>query len=168
MFLFQCAQVFKLGGNSDDYALQFDKDRSKEYVSENTKTNIYDGDILKLVYSPKKVVHEILRKLKSPGNQEANKIILKSIEDSVGDYAVAAEFVSASGMDLIMDAIRKKQTTSSLLLIFYEIMGHDDLFSWEDRRIDGPFVEQVAENIDTERTKRGFCLEDAALACTLR
>ena len=160
--------MFKLGGNPDDYALQFDKDRSKEYVSEKTKTNIYDGDILKLVYSPKKVVHEILRKLKSPGNQEANKIILKSIEDSVGDYAVAAEFVSASGMDLIMDEIRKKQTTSSLLLIFNEIMGHDDLFSWEDRRIDGPFVEQVAENIDTERTKRGFCLEDAALACTLR
>ena len=117
--------------------------------------------------SPKNLVNECLRKLRSPSSQDMNNILLESIERFVSDHAVAAEFVNAHGMDYIMDAIRKKQTTQSLVLIFNEIMGHDDLFSWEDKRIDAVFVEHVAENIETERTKRGFSLDDTALTCTL-
>ena len=111
--------------------------------------------------SPKRLVNECLKKLKSPdASPEATNILLQSIERMVSDHAVAAEFVNAHGMDYVMDAVRKKQTTQSLVLIFNEVMGHEDLFSWEDRRIDAPFVEHVAENIETERTKRGFTLDD--------
>ena len=118
--------------------------------------------------SPKSLVNSCLKKLRSSdSSQEAINILLQSIERMVSDPAVAAEFVNAHGMDYVMDAVRKKQTTQSLVLIFNEVMGHEDLFSWEDKRIDAPFVEHVAENIETERTKRGFSLDDKALNCTL-
>ena len=118
--------------------------------------------------SPKSLVNSCLKKLRSSdSSQEAINILLQSIERMVSDYAVAAEFVKAHGMDYVMDAIRKNQTTQSPVLIFNEVMGHEDLFSWEDKRIDVPFVEHVAENIELERTKRGFSLDDKALNCTL-
>jgi hypothetical protein len=103
--------------------------------------------------------------------QQMQLYSFKGIEGYVGDYAVAVEFVRADGLRLVMDAVREGSsstpTMASLVVIFYELMRHEDLLSWDDDRIDASFVAQVAANIETERSKRGLSLDEKTLQHTL-
>jgi hypothetical protein len=61
-----CTQVWKLD-NPDDYALAFE---SKEYVTEKSKVErIQNGTILKLLPSPRKLVHDLLHRLATSSDQ---------------------------------------------------------------------------------------------------
>ncbi len=161
-------QVWKLE-NPADYALAFE---SKEYVTEKAKVErIQNGTILKLLPSPRKLVHELLAKLVSSNDAQMQLYSFQAIEGYVSDYAVAVEFVKASGFDTVVKCIRDGTATAttmaSLVVIFYELMRHDDLVSWEDDRIDSAFIGQIAANIETEKSKRGLSLDDRTLQYTL-
>ncbi len=163
----------------EDYALRFEL--THEYVTDRSREDIRDGTVLKLCQSPAKLVRDLSDILETSDNPQMRLESLKGLHRLSTEYAMAEELVrSRCFFDIVVPGVRGDswgtQALSYLLAIFYEVMRHDDLVSWEDERIDTEFIAQVASTIETEKSTRGLTQGDRAniislsilesLACT--
>lgn len=114
--------------NPTEYGIQY-KD-TKKYITEDTKENVKDGDILTLTASPDKAAKEIYDGLQSE-SPETVRQTLEKLATSSGDVTFAREFTSQNGVDLLVKMIEigneNGRPLYCILAAFYDLMENNIL-----------------------------------------
>lgn len=117
---------------SDKYALKF-TEPSFGYVTEKNRGDVKNGYVLKLSQSVSPAVSDILEILKS-GSLIDQTRCLQGLVSLSADLTFALEFISKSGLDLLIKMIEDDKCTGerleSALKSFIELMDHGSV-SWE-------------------------------------
>lgn len=157
--------------NPSEYGIQY-KD-TKNYITEETKANIKDGDILKLTTSPDKAAKEIYEGLQSESPEKVRQT-LEKLASSSGDVTFASEFISQKGVELLVKMVEigneNGRPLVSILTAFYDLM-ENNLLSWDLLTV--KFLKRVASFTSRlEKTDEGVIkialsiLEIVILNCT--
>lgn len=128
----------------DQYALQFNENNNRNYITEKNRNDIKNGSVLRLQYSPSKTAKDILNKLNT-GNSEEKSSALQKLSNLSSDMTFAVDFINKQGLSLIVSQIEGGKCKGSILahtlLSFVELMEHGTV-SWDILGVD--FINRVA------------------------
>lgn len=117
----------------ENYALQFCEPNNKNYVTEKNRSEVKNGSVLRLRYSPSKTANDILETLRT-GTDPAKTAVLENLSVLSSDITFALEFIKEQGLNLIIDMIDDETCVGEMLkfvlLSFVELMEHGTV-SWD-------------------------------------
>lgn len=117
----------------ENYALQFCEPNNKNYVTEKNRSEVKNGSVLRLRYSPSKTANDILETLRT-GTDPAKTTVLENLSVLSSDITFALEFIKEQGLNLIIDMIDDETCVGGMLkyvlLSFVELMEHGTV-SWD-------------------------------------
>lgn len=117
----------------ENYALQFCEPNNKNYVTEKNRSEVKNGSVLRLRYSPSKTANDILETLRT-GSDPAKTAVLENLSVLSSDITFALEFIKEQGLNLIIDMIDDETCVGEMLkfvlLSFVELMEHGTV-SWD-------------------------------------
>ncbi|KAF2898873.1 hypothetical protein ILUMI_07301 [Ignelater luminosus] len=117
----------------DQYALQFNENNNRNYITEKNRNEIKNGSVLRLQYSPSKTAQDILHKL-NLGSPEEKGQALQKLSNLSADMTFALDFINKQGLALIIRQIEG------------ELMEHG-IVSWDI--LEGNFISRVAGLVNT-------------------
>ncbi|VDP12741.1 unnamed protein product [Soboliphyme baturini] len=113
------------------FALQFTL-RSHLYVNEENRTEIVNGDVLRLCASPETLSEVLIQWLRSSSNQTVDRA-LEILPNLSADATFAKTFLKFDGLKIVMDMIEKDAVSgdslSNLLGVFQHLVENSDS-SW--------------------------------------
>lgn len=119
--------------NSENYALKFTDATNIGYVTEKNRTDVKNGSVLKIYLNAERQVSDILEIFKSGSLLEQGNCF-KGLVELSSDQTFAIEFISKSGLDLLIKLIEDVSCTGerleNALRSFVELMDHGTV-SWE-------------------------------------
>lgn len=140
--------------DAETYALRFNTEVSRAFVSEKNRMEVKNGHVLQLGHSPCKITQGIL-KLLSPQSPQEDK--LKAATELAGyatDPTFTAEFVEKQGMEMMIGYIENMesgktpdQVGSLLLPAFVDLMDHG-LTQWDV--LESTFIKKIASFINNQ------------------
>ncbi|KAL5021432.1 hypothetical protein ScPMuIL_000587 [Solemya velum] len=127
-----------------DFALQFSEPNRKTYITERTRNDIQNGNVLELTLSPAKTAQNILDVLKGPKTERLEA--LKKLSILAGDSTFSMEFINRNGHDLIIEFVTSGQLNgdplADTLKSFVSLMEHN-VVQWDILRLD--FIDKVSD-----------------------
>lgn len=134
---------------SDQYALQFNENNNRNYITEKNRNEIKNGSVLRLAYSPSKTAQDILHKLNTGGTEDKAQG-LQRLSSLSADMTFALDFINKQGLALIIRQIEagncKGAILAHTLLSFVELMEHG-IVSWDI--LEKNFITRVAGLVNT-------------------
>lgn len=149
--------------NVEDYALQFSDPARTTYITEHSRADIQNGNVLQLTDSPSRAAQVIMEKL-TEGSREDKIDSLKNLSMKCTDATFAHEFIKKKGLKLITDYVIAGNKSFSgdplmyLLRSFVALMEHN-MVSWDI--LEPEFIKQVAACISGERALGTGCTQPA-------
>lgn len=146
----------------DDFALQFSEPSGQTYITEKSRGEIKNGNVLQLTDSPAKAARTIIEKLKT-GSREDKVSSLQRLSIIANDATFAQEF-KKDGLKLIIDSVMAGDKgflgdpLAYLLKSFVALMDHD-IMSWDD--LQPQFIKQVCECISGAKAAGTGCIQPA-------
>ncbi|KAL3275269.1 hypothetical protein HHI36_020038 [Cryptolaemus montrouzieri] len=135
----------------EQYALQFNENNSKNYITEKNRNEIKNGSILRLQFSPSKTAQDILQKLQNGSPEEKSRAI-STLSSLSSDMTFAFDFINKQGLSLIIKQIEsgkcKGTVLAHTLLSFVELMEHGSV-SWDI--LNGEFISRVANLVNSKQ-----------------
>ncbi|KAK9882348.1 hypothetical protein WA026_020870 [Henosepilachna vigintioctopunctata] len=135
----------------EQYALQFNENNNKNYITEKNRNEIKNGSILRLQFSPSKTAQDILQKLQN-GTLEDKSRAVSDLSSLSSDMTFAFDFINKQGLSLIIKQIEggkcKGTVLANTLLSFVELMEHGSV-SWDI--LNGEFITRVASLVNTKQ-----------------
>lgn len=154
--------------DAETYALRFNTDVSRAFVSEKNRMEVKNGHVLQLGFSPGKITQGII-KLLSPQSPQEDK--LKAAIELAGyatDPTFTAEFVEKQGMEMIIGYIENMECGKApdqigihLLPAFVDLMDHG-LTQWEILEL--TFIKKIASLINNQVNVQDPRILQAALS----
>lgn len=135
----------------EQYALQFNENNNRNYITEKNRNEIKNGSILYLQFSPSKTAQDILNKLNSGSAQQEEKAqAMCKLSQLSSDMTFALDFINKQGLTLIIKQIEggkcKGPILAHTLLSFVELMEHG-IVSWDI--LDNSFISRVASLVNS-------------------
>lgn len=134
---------------SDQYALQFNENNNRNYITEKNRNEIKNGSVLRLAYSPSKTAQDILHKLNTGGPEDKAQG-LQRLSSLSADMTFALDFINKQGLALIIRQIEAGNCRGTILahtlLSFVELMEHG-IVSWDI--LEKNFITRVAGLVNT-------------------
>lgn len=134
----------------EQYALKFNMEGNKNFVSEKNRADIKNGCVLQLGLSASKISQNVL-KLLAQSQPEERARGSAELAQLCGDPCFAQEFVERKGLDLVISLIEgakvADQTTANLLPALVEIMEHG-IAQWDV--LEPPFINRTAGLINNQ------------------
>lgn len=119
--------------DSENYALKFTEHNNIGYVTEKNRTDVKNGSVLKIHLNAERQVAFLLNVFQN-GSAIEQKECLESLAVLSGDLTFANEFISKSGLDMLIKLIEDEKCTGARLEFalrsFCELMDHG-IVSWE-------------------------------------
>jgi engulfment/cell motility protein 1 len=119
--------------DSENYALKFTEQNNIGYVTEKNRTDVKNGSVLKIHLNAERQVAFLLNVFQN-GSAIEQKECLESLATLSGDPTFANEFISKSGLDMLIKLIEDEKCTGARLEFalrsFCELMDHG-IVSWE-------------------------------------
>ncbi|KAJ7365084.1 hypothetical protein OS493_007730 [Desmophyllum pertusum] len=115
----------------EQYAFQYSDYNC--YITQENRTGIKNGAVLKLTLSPAKLAQETFERLQSsnPDEKRNSLITLSSIAE---DSTFASEFIKRNGLGLLISMVEGKpesnESLANCLTSFQELMDHGEV-SWD-------------------------------------
>ncbi|XP_043946070.1 engulfment and cell motility protein 2 isoform X2 [Protopterus annectens] len=133
--------------NPEYYALQY-ADGAQSYITEQTRGDIKNGTILKLVVSPSRAARQLLERIQT-SSMEVRVEAMKELAKLAADITFATEFTNMEGIGILIRLVENGNKLLShygemlafTLTAFLELMDHG-IVSWEV--ISTPFIKQIA------------------------
>ncbi|XP_053402793.1 engulfment and cell motility protein 1-like [Mercenaria mercenaria] len=147
--------------NVEDYALQFSEPSRQTYITEHSRAEIQNGNVLQLTDSPSRAAQTIIDKL-TEGSREDKIESLKSLSMKCTDATFSNEFIKKQGLKLIIDYVIAGNKSFSgdplmfLLRSFVALMDHN-VVSWDI--LEPEFIKQVATCISGARAAGDGCIQ---------
>lgn len=135
--------------DSELYALRFNMEPNKAFVSERNRSDIKNGHVLQLGLSAAKITQNIIRLLAPQSTQEEKLQGARELTSYCNDPTFAAEFTDKKGIELIISYIEAMESmgknaesiTGYILPAFVDLMDHG-LTQWEV--VEAAFIRKVA------------------------
>ncbi|XP_017778052.1 PREDICTED: engulfment and cell motility protein 1 [Nicrophorus vespilloides] len=135
----------------EQYALQFNDNNNRNYITEKNRNEVKNGSVLRLEFSPLKTAQDILHKF-TAGSPEDKAMAIQKLSKLSSDITFALEFINKQGLTLIIKQIEagnsKGTVLAHTLLSFVELMEHG-IVSWEI--LDVAFINRVAGLVNTSQ-----------------
>lgn len=154
--------------DAETYALRFNTETSRAFVSEKNRLEVKNGHVLQLGFSPGKITQSILDQL-SPQSPHEDKV--KAIQELAGyatDPTFTAEFTEKVGMKTLIGYVENMessklsdQITVHLLPAFVDLMDHG-LTQWDI--LEPSFIKRIASFINNQSTAQDPRTLQAALS----
>lgn len=132
----------------EQYALQFNDNNNRNYITEKNRNEIKNGSVLRLQFSPSKTAQDILQKLNMGSIEEKAAAMLK-LSNLSSDMTFALDFINKQGLALIIRQIEsgkcKGTVLAHTLLSFVELMEHG-MVSWDI--LDANFITRVGSFVN--------------------
>ncbi|CAG5127101.1 unnamed protein product [Candidula unifasciata] len=157
-----------------NYALRFNENNQKMYITEKNRKDIRDGQVLNLTPSASHTAQVIKKSLTGPRLEDKN-IALRQLSFLSSDITFAEEFVKIKGHQIVIDIITagnfKGDPLGYTLKSFASLMEHG-IVEWNILEAD--FIKRVADcvnvsanNMDTACLQSALdILESVVLHCT--
>lgn len=138
----------------EQYALQFNENTNRNYITEKNRNEIKNGSILRLQHSPSKTAQDILTKLTS-GNPEEKVQAMAKLSSLTADITFALDFINKQGLALLIKQIEggkcKGTFLSNTLLSFVDLMEHG-IVSWDI--LDVNFISRIASLVNASQDEK--------------
>nr|SVE85367.1 EOG090X02BW [Daphnia pulicaria] len=154
--------------DAETYALRFNMEANRAFVSEQNRLDVKNGHVLQLGFSPGKITQSILDQL-SP--QSAHEDKMKAVQELAGhatDPTFTAEFTEKQGMKMLIAYIEHMETgkpsdqiTALLLPAFVDLMDHG-LTQWDV--LEPSFIKKIAFYINSQASAQDPRTLQAALS----
>lgn len=137
--------------NPEQYALQFNDNSNRNYVTEKNRNEIKNGSVLLLQHSPSKTAQDILQKLNNNnGTPEEKTEAMQKLSVLSTDMTFALDFINKQGLAVIIRQIESGKCKGTLLaytlLSFVELMEHG-IVSWDI--LDSNFIGRIANLVNS-------------------
>nr|CAG4636831.1 EOG090X02BW [Ceriodaphnia reticulata]SVE72809.1 EOG090X02BW [Ceriodaphnia reticulata] len=152
----------------ETYALRFNTDASRAFVSDKNRMEVKNGHVLQLGFSPAKITQGIL-KLLSPQTLHEDK--LKAIHELAGyatDPTFTAEFIDKQGLEMLIGYIENLESSklsdqigAHILPVFVDLMDHG-LAQWDI--LEATFIRKIASYINNQSNAQDPRTLQAALS----
>ena len=152
----------------ETYALRFNNEASRAFVSDKNRMEVKNGHVLQLGFSPAKITEGIVKML-SPQSVYDDK--LKAVHHLVvyaTDPTFTAEFVDKQGMEMIIGYVENlengkisDQIGALLLPAFVDLMDHG-LTQWDI--LESTFIKKIASFINNQSNAQDPRTLQAALS----
>ncbi|CAH1782758.1 unnamed protein product [Owenia fusiformis] len=133
--------------NPEDYSLQFTEPNKQSYINERNRTDIQNGNVLKLTFAPGKTAQQILDHLNG-GTHEEKLSALRQLTELSPDNTFAQEFISKKGLVLVINMVEGGKYSGDELAYtlssFVSLMDHS-IVSWDI--IENKFIKMVSSCI---------------------
>nr|XP_034337999.1 engulfment and cell motility protein 2 isoform X4 [Crassostrea gigas] len=136
----------------EEYAIQFsDSNKQQIYITERSRLDISNGDVLVLSPSPAKTAKEVYITLKE-GKPEEKMGAMEKLSRLSADITFAMEFITNEGLDLIKQFVRDSkfhgEPMAYLLKSFVNLMEHG-VVSWDT--IEPEFTKKVTDYVSSPK-----------------
>lgn len=115
----------------EQYAFQYSDYNC--YITEENRSAIKNGAVLKLTLSPAKLAQEIFERLQS-SNPDEKRNSLSALSTISEDQTFASEFIKRNGLGLLINMVENKpesnESLAHCLNSFHELMDHGEV-SWD-------------------------------------
>lgn len=132
----------------EQYALQFNENNNRNYITEKNRNEIKNGSVLLLQHSPSKTAQDILTKLNN-GTQEEKTQAMQRLSTLSSDMTFALDFINKQGLALIIRQIESGKYKGIMLaytlLSFVELMEHG-IVSWDI--LEANFISRIASFVN--------------------
>lgn len=146
--------------NASDYALQYTEPNPQVYVTERNRSELQNGNVLVLTWSPEKTAKDLYQSLKD-GKQEERIDSLKKLVKLATDSTFAHEFINKQGHMLIIqyviDGKNPGEPMAFQLKSFMALMEHG-VVDWDI--LDQDFTKRIVDCIISPKTGIS-CLQPA-------
>lgn len=119
--------------DGENYALKFTEQNNIGYVTEKNRSDVKNGSVLKLHLNAERQVSFLVGVFQN-GSTIEQKECLESLSTLSGDLTFANEFISKSGLDMLIKLIEDEKCNGARLEFalksFCELMDHG-IVSWE-------------------------------------
>lgn len=133
----------------DHYALQFNENNNRNYVTEKNRIDVTNGHILTLRQSPAKTAEEILSQIGPGVCNDDRTVSLKLLSTLSMDATFVQEFISKKGHGILISGIEnskfKGPALGFALTSFAELMEHGQI-SWDI--LETPFIAKIASYVN--------------------
>ena len=150
-FIQDIAEEWELS-NSSDYALQFTEPNRQMYITEKNRSELQNGNVLLLTWSPEKTAKDLYHSLKD-GKQEERIESLKKLVKLATDMTFAHEFINKQGHMLIIQYIiegkNPGEPMSYQLKSFLALMEHG-VVEWDI--LEQNFTKRIVDFIISQKT----------------
>lgn len=134
------------------YALKFNMEANKRFVSEKNRLEVKNGYVLQLGFSPVKLIPEIISRFKMHPDE-----ILKAAQELgvlCNDITFCTEFIEKQGLEHLINLIEATENAKSkdpimaaLLPAFVDLMDHG-ITQWDI--LEAPFIKKIASLINNQ------------------
>lgn len=136
--------------NPEQYALQFNENNNRNYITEKNRNEIKNGSVLLLQHSPSKTAQDILQKLNTNNSTPEEKTeAMQKLSVLSTDMTFALDFINKQGLAVIIRHIESGKCKGTMLaytlLSFVELMEHG-IVSWDI--LDSSFIGRVASFVN--------------------
>lgn len=115
----------------EQYAFQYSDYNC--YITEENRSGIKNGAVLKLTLSPAKLAQDLFERLQS-SNPDEKKNSLSALSTISEDSTFASEFIKRNGLGLLINMVENKpesnESLAHCLNSFHELMDHGEV-SWD-------------------------------------
>ncbi|XP_055955461.1 engulfment and cell motility protein 1 isoform X2 [Patella vulgata] len=156
-------------GDPDTYALQFSEPNRQKYITERSRSEIQNGNVLQLKESPAKTAENLYKLIdQQTGSAEERIRGLTELSKLSADATFATEFIAIKGSNLLINIVKsgkyKGEPLSYTLKSFVALMDHS-IISWDV--LDAEFIKKVAECVNYKSSQDNSCLQSALVILEL-
>nr|CAG4649148.1 EOG090X02BW [Scapholeberis mucronata]SVE93490.1 EOG090X02BW [Scapholeberis mucronata] len=152
----------------ETYALRFNLDNTRAFVSEKNRMDVKNGCVLELGLSPARITQGILKLLSPPSPQEDKLKGALELAIYATDPAFAVDFVDKQGMEMLIGYFENMESGrvldpvgGQLLSAFVDLMDHG-LTLWD--MLELTFIKKVASFINNQTNVQDARALQAALS----
>ncbi|XP_022084028.1 engulfment and cell motility protein 1-like isoform X2 [Acanthaster planci] len=142
----EVCQMYNIG-NPGDYALQHTDDKLT-YITEDNRSDLTNGIVLKLTDSPGKTAQDVFGTLQSESPEDIQRA-LQRLSKASADITFAQEFCSRGGGELLIGMVEEGseqgESLAYTLASFLELMEHS-IIPWEN--ITNKFIKRIASYVN--------------------
>lgn len=145
--------AWNVAESSDQYALQFGDRDVSNYITEKNRSEIKNGSILRLTFSPARTAQDIMEKLRYSTGAVRQEALQQLVKLSC-DHTFATEFINKQGKDYLAQALEQGSIKSDeglghALESFVELMNHG-ICGWDS--VQKEFLGKIANQVNSAGT----------------
>lgn len=137
----------------ETYALRFNLENSRSFVSEKNRMEVKNGYVLELGFSPSKIAQGILKQLSPQSSNEEKQKGAADLVVCAGDIAFAAEFIDKQGIEMLIGYVENMENGrdpvgGQLLASLVDLMDHG-LAAWDV--VELTFIKKIASFVNNQQ-----------------
>ncbi|XP_014681928.1 PREDICTED: engulfment and cell motility protein 1-like [Priapulus caudatus] len=148
----------------ESYSLKYEADNNKIYITEKNRSELKNGQVLRLILSAARTAEKLIETLQSNAAAK-RKEALQQLQGLASDFTFALDFINKQGLALLISFVEEDRSSGEalayVLQTFVELMDHG-VVSWDI--LEHRFISRVAALVGGHSAKQDAAILKGSLA----